>query len=108
LGNQGLELKYKVLVGSFHGHAHNHLCQTNFLVTYVKGMGLKDLEGCECFFSKSNALASSICYASIFHQKQKIVEYMKHIDQFETSQKISTSTFLYFVVHISVDPTLSR
>ena len=71
-------------------------------------MGLEDLEGCEHFFSKSNALASSIHHTSIFHRKQKIGDYMKHMDQFETSQKISMSTFLYFVVHISVDPTLSR
>jgi len=76
LGNQAHELNYKTLVSSFHGHAHNRLCQTNFLATYVKEMGLEDLESCECFFSKSNALASSIGYASIFHQKQKIAEYL--------------------------------
>ena len=60
-------LNYRALVGSFHGHVHNHLCQLSFLTTYVKGMGLEDLEGCEHFFSKSNVLASSLCYASIFH-----------------------------------------
>jgi hypothetical protein len=90
LGLHAYELGYRSLVGSFHGHAHNRLCQTSsFLATYVKGMGLEDLEGCKRFFSKSNALALSLHYASIFHQKQNIVEYMKHMDKFEKSQNIS-------------------
>ena len=98
LGPRARELRYKALVGSFHGHAHNRLCQTSTLATYVKGMGLEDLEGCERFFSKSNALASSLHYASVFHRKQNIVEYMKHMDQFETSQTISKHPdFVYFV-----------
>ncbi|KAF8229074.1 hypothetical protein L208DRAFT_1288400 [Tricholoma matsutake] len=74
LGPQARALDYQALVGSFHGHAHNRLCQLSFLATYVKGMGLEDLEGCECFFLKSNVLASSLCYASIFHRQQKIVD----------------------------------
>ena len=59
LGPLAQALDYRALVGAFHGHAHNHLCQLSFLATYVKGMGLEDLEGCERFFSKSNALAFS-------------------------------------------------
>ncbi|KAF8518165.1 hypothetical protein BU17DRAFT_91300 [Hysterangium stoloniferum] len=89
LGAQARALDYKALVSSFHGHAHNHLCQLSFLATYVNGMGLEDLEGCECFFSKSNALASSLCYASVFHWQQKIVEFMKHMDNFETYPNLS-------------------
>ncbi|KAK0479370.1 hypothetical protein EDD18DRAFT_1312467 [Armillaria luteobubalina] len=56
----------RVLVGLFHGHAHNHLCQLRNLGTYLKGLGLEDLETLECFFSKSNALARGIHYASSF------------------------------------------
>ena len=89
LGPRARALNYKALVGSFHGHAHNRLCQLSFLATYVKGMGLEDLEGCERFFSKSNALASSLCYASIFHCQQKIIEFMKHMDNMETFQNLS-------------------
>jgi hypothetical protein len=66
-GSHARALDYKALVGSFHGHAHNCLCQLSFLATYVKGMGLEDLEGCERFFLKSNVLASSLRYASVFH-----------------------------------------
>ncbi|KAJ7508109.1 hypothetical protein B0H11DRAFT_1704757 [Mycena galericulata] len=46
-------LNFKSLVGAFHGHAHNRLCQLTFLATYVPGLGLEDLEGCERFFSQS-------------------------------------------------------
>lgn len=60
-----------------------------YLVTYVKGMGLEDLEGCECFFSRSNTLVSSVRYASVFHQHQEVAEYMKHLDAMETSQNLS-------------------
>jgi len=89
LGARARELRYRALVGSFHGHAHNRICQLSHLATYVKGMGLEDLEGCERFFSKSNALAASIRHATPFHRQQKIVEYMAHTDAFETEQKLS-------------------
>ena len=89
LGPRARALDYRALVGSFHGHAHNRLCQLSFLATYVKGMGLEDLEGCERFFSKSNVLASSLRYASVFHRQQKIVEFMKHMDNMETYQNLS-------------------
>lgn len=91
LGDRASKLQYTPLVGAFHGHAHNHICQLLHLATYVEGMGLEDLEGCERFFSKSNALASSVRYSSAFHHKQRIVEYIKHTDAFETSQNLSTS-----------------
>jgi hypothetical protein len=67
LGERAQDLNYTALVGSFHGHAHNCLCQLTHLATYVKGLGLEDLEGCERFFARSNALASAMRHASIFH-----------------------------------------
>jgi hypothetical protein len=89
LGPLARQLKYKSLVGAFHGHAHNRLCQLDYLATYVKGLGLEDLEGCERFFGKSNALAPSLRYASIFHRQQRIVEFMQHMDNFDTYQNLS-------------------
>ncbi len=88
---QGLatQLNLTPLIGSFHGHAHNRLCQLELLSTYVKGLGLEDLEGCERFFSKSNSLANSTCYASAFHRQQSITQYMIHNDNFETYANIS-------------------
>ncbi|KAG6809552.1 hypothetical protein H0H92_015829 [Tricholoma furcatifolium] len=86
LGERARQLKYTALVGSFHGHAHNRICQLSNLAHYVKGMGLEDLEGCKRFFSKSNHLAASVRYASTFHCQQKIVEYLAHTDRFETGK----------------------
>ncbi|KAJ7855154.1 hypothetical protein B0H14DRAFT_2353371 [Mycena olivaceomarginata] len=89
LGNEAREKQLKCLVGSFHGHAHNRLCQLRFLATYVEGMGLEDLEGCERFFSCSNGLAKSCRYASWFHRQQEITMYAKHFDSFEMYANLS-------------------
>ncbi|KAF8338601.1 hypothetical protein F5887DRAFT_843200, partial [Amanita rubescens] len=37
LGPRAKELQYQSLVGAFHGHAHNRLCQLSNLATYVDG-----------------------------------------------------------------------
>ncbi|KAJ7206125.1 hypothetical protein GGX14DRAFT_535569 [Mycena pura] len=84
LGQKAKDKLLKMLVGTFHGHAHNRLCQLQYLATYVEGLGLEDLEGCERFFSKSNGLAKSVRYASRFHRQQEITTYIKHFDAFET------------------------
>ncbi|KAJ7081091.1 hypothetical protein C8R43DRAFT_965631 [Mycena crocata] len=89
LGPLARENNLKCLVGSFHGHAHNRLCQLKFLATYVEGMGLEDLEGCERFFSRSNGLAKSCRYASRFHRQQEITTYVKHFDSAETYANLS-------------------
>ncbi|KAJ7885489.1 hypothetical protein B0H14DRAFT_3082271 [Mycena olivaceomarginata] len=90
LGKKAQTNSFRCLVGSFHGHAHNRLCQLSFLATYVPGMGLEDLEGCERFFSKSNALARSTRYASIFHRRQTITTYLAHTDVYDTYANLST------------------
>ncbi|KAJ7029742.1 hypothetical protein C8F04DRAFT_1211894 [Mycena alexandri] len=48
-----------------------------------------DLEGCERFFSKSNAMAASIRYASVFHRRQILASYFKHFDTNETYANLS-------------------
>ncbi|KAJ7577336.1 hypothetical protein C8J56DRAFT_1007167 [Mycena floridula] len=90
LGPRALEEVYSSLVGLFHGHAHNRLCQLRKLGTYITGMGLEDLEGCERFFSASNALATAICHSSIFHRRQAIAEYSRHYDSFHMYASLST------------------
>ncbi|KAF8131776.1 hypothetical protein K438DRAFT_1788198 [Mycena galopus ATCC 62051] len=89
LGDQARRNKFRCLVGSFHGHAHNRLCQLSFLATYVEGLGLEDLEGCERYFSRSNSLAKSVRYASKFHRRQEITTFMKQIDDLETYANLS-------------------
>ncbi|KAF8842048.1 hypothetical protein BDN67DRAFT_900167, partial [Paxillus ammoniavirescens] len=90
LGTRTRKLNHTSLVGSFHRHAHRRLCQLQHLATYIEGFGLEDLEGCEHTLSKSNALASSIHYASIFHCRQAISEYFEHNDKFKIYQNLST------------------
>jgi hypothetical protein len=79
------------------------MCTTAFaqsrnLATYVKGLGLEDLEGCERFFAKSNALASSTRYASVFHRCQAISEYARYTDKIDTYQNLCTSLPTYFIM----------
>ncbi|KAG2337491.1 hypothetical protein BDR05DRAFT_978479 [Suillus weaverae] len=76
-------LHHTCLVGAFHGHAHRHLCQLSSLTTYIKGLGLEDLETCERTFSKSNSPASALHYTSVFHRQQAIASYFDHNDDFE-------------------------
>jgi hypothetical protein len=92
MGEKAKTLNLKFLVGAFHGHAHHRLCQLHYLTTYVKGLGLEDLEGCERLFSKSNVLARSVRYASIFHRRQTITKYLAHVDTFETYANLSRSS----------------
>ncbi|KAJ7243703.1 hypothetical protein C8J57DRAFT_1438524 [Mycena rebaudengoi] len=80
---------FRALVGAWHGHAHNCRCQLDHLAKYVEGVGREDLEGCESFFSKSNALAASTRYSTAFHRKQAITTYLKHTDTFDTYQGLS-------------------
>ncbi|KAF8217912.1 hypothetical protein K438DRAFT_1901011 [Mycena galopus ATCC 62051] len=89
LSSLAADNNFKALVGTFHGHAHNRRCQLSNLSTYVKGVGLEDLEGCESFFSKSNALASTTRYASTFHRQQAITAYLKHADVADAYQGLS-------------------
>jgi hypothetical protein len=89
LGKKAEELKYTFLVGSFHGHAYNQLCQLSHLATYMDGLGLSDLEGAKHLFSKSNDLASSIRHAIVFHQRQRITNYFKHLDSTDTYKSLS-------------------
>ena len=96
LGKKARENNHRCLVGAFHGHAHNRLCQSRFLATYVEGLGLEDLEGCERFFAKSNALAPGTQHASSFHRRQAIAEYAVFTDKFETYTNLSKSLYSVF------------
>ncbi|KAG1836694.1 hypothetical protein DFJ58DRAFT_846843 [Suillus subalutaceus] len=93
LGPLTRSLNHTCLVGAFHGYAHEHLCQLYHLTTYVSGLGLEDLKTCECTFSKSNALVSTLRYASVFHHQQLIAAYFEHNDEYEVYP--SLGNFLY-------------
>ncbi|KAI6125002.1 hypothetical protein EDD16DRAFT_1763245, partial [Pisolithus croceorrhizus] len=93
LGPQVRDLNHTCLVGAFHGHAHRCLCQLSHLTLYVEGLGLEDLETCERTFSKSNALASTLRYATAFHRQQAINAYFEHNDIFEIYANLTNFLF---------------
>ncbi|KIN92747.1 hypothetical protein M404DRAFT_172701, partial [Pisolithus tinctorius Marx 270] len=93
IGKDVEQNQHSCLVPVFHGHAHQRLCQLSHLTVYTEGLGLEDLETCERMFSKSNMLASSLCYASAFHRQQAINTYFSHNDAYEVYASISN--FIY-------------
>ncbi|KIK33852.1 hypothetical protein CY34DRAFT_26971 [Suillus luteus UH-Slu-Lm8-n1] len=76
LGPQARALRHSCLVGAFHGHAHRRICQLDHLATYVKGLGLEDLETCD-----------------VFHCQQLISAYFQHNDEYDVYPKLGN--FLY-------------
>lgn len=89
LGPEADEKKLDYLTPSFHGHAHNRLCQVQWHPMYKEGIGKEDLEGCERVFSASNALAPTTRLSSAFHRVQDIEEHFgfwsedKHVESGE-------------------------
>jgi Kyakuja-Dileera-Zisupton transposase len=74
------ELDFRLMVGAFHGHAHNRKCQLDWHPMYIPGTGHTEGEGCEHIFSSSNELARSTRHASPFHRRQTIEEHFSFWD----------------------------
>lgn len=75
LGPVAAELNLRMMVGSFHGHAHNRRCQLDWHPMYITGIGRTEGEGCEQVFSSSNDLARATRHASHFHRHQAIEDH---------------------------------
>ncbi|KAI9449024.1 hypothetical protein HD554DRAFT_2044479 [Boletus coccyginus] len=75
IGSRIRNLNLRFMVGSFHGYAHNRLCQLQWYPMYIEGVGNTEGEGCEHIFSASNELARSIRHATRFHCHQAIEEH---------------------------------
>jgi len=75
LATKASELNLRMLVGSFHGHAHNCKCQLDWHPLYVDGTGNTQGEGCEHVFSASNDLACTTQHATKFHCHQAIEQH---------------------------------
>lgn len=84
--------KLLMLVGLLHGYAHNRLCQLTFLMLYIYGAGIEDLEVLEQYFAHSNPLASVTRYMSRF-RRQAIASYAYHRDNCEMYSNLSK--FIY-------------
>lgn len=75
------ENDFSLMVGAFHGHAHNRLCQLQWHPTYIKGTGHSEGEGCEQVFSASNDLTRASRHASTFHRHQMIKQHFQFWDE---------------------------
>jgi hypothetical protein len=80
LGPKALEKEFRLMVGAFHGYAHNRKCQLEWHPLYITGMGLTEGEGCEHIFSSSNDVARNTRHGSRFHRKQAIEEHFTFWD----------------------------
>lgn len=80
LGPRAHALDLRMMVGAFHGHAHNRRCQLDWHPMYIDGTGHTEGEGCEHVFSASNELARSTRHASVFHRHQTIEEHFAFWD----------------------------
>ncbi|KAG2152785.1 hypothetical protein DEU56DRAFT_868810 [Suillus clintonianus] len=92
LGTQARELDFRLMVGAFHGHAHNRKCQLDWHPMYIPGIGHTEGEGCEHVFSSSNELARSTRHATPFHRRQTIEE---HFSFWDADKYAALSTFLW-------------
>jgi hypothetical protein len=72
LGSQAQEMKFDMCVSSFHGPAHNQMCQIQNHPHNRLGAGLTDFENCETVFSSTNRIAMATCLASCYHRHQRI------------------------------------
>ncbi|KAG1884167.1 hypothetical protein F4604DRAFT_1920018 [Suillus subluteus] len=75
LGQRAGSLNLQMMVGAFHGHAHNRRCQLDWHPMYIEGTGHTEGEGCEHIFSSSNELARSTRHANRFHRHQSIEQH---------------------------------
>ncbi|KAF8586311.1 hypothetical protein K439DRAFT_1317871, partial [Ramaria rubella] len=70
----------RMVVPTFHIHAHNRTCQLSHHILMALGFGLEDLETCECVFAGSNAVAHLTQQVTAFHRQQFIDMYFKQWD----------------------------
>ena len=61
------DLNLCLMVGSFHGHAHNWQCQLIWHSLHISGMGHSEGEDCKHIFLLSNNQACQTWYATRFH-----------------------------------------
>ena len=81
LGPLARELNLRMMVGSFHGHAHNCKCQLSWHPLHIVGAGNSEGEGCEHIFSSSNDQARLTRHATRFHRHQSLEEHFTFWDQ---------------------------
>jgi hypothetical protein len=78
---------------SFHGYAHNRLCQLTYHPLFIRGFGLEDFETTKRMFSSWNGLANVTRYATAYYRKQVIDLYVRQHD-IDKYQELCARNFL--------------
>jgi hypothetical protein len=86
LNQKAKEARMQFCVNSFHGYAHNRLCQVQHHPLYLPGFGLEDLKTMEHVFSSSNSVSRVIRYASRYHWAQFIDLHFQQWDEDKYSE----------------------
>ncbi|KAG1895009.1 uncharacterized protein F5891DRAFT_1130725 [Suillus fuscotomentosus] len=94
LGPRAHDLGFRMMVGAFHGHAHNQRCQLDWHPMYISGTGHTEGKGCEHIFSASNELAHSTRHANRFHRHQAIEEHFAFWDADKYAALMSGNYFV--------------
>jgi hypothetical protein len=92
IGCKAKELGLQLVVNAFHGFSHNHCCQLENYPLYLTGLGIEDLETCECIFASSNSTALLIQHASHFHWVQF---FDLHFDKWDMDKYLKLSMNQY-------------
>ncbi|KAI0676297.1 hypothetical protein C8Q78DRAFT_960152, partial [Trametes maxima] len=100
LGPRFAELHSRLCVNSFHGYSHDYSCQVNFHPTFIKGMGIEDLETMERIFSSSNQLASVIRYATAYRRRVLIDLFFQ---QWDIEKYLNLGKMLFDNYHQALD-----
>ena len=85
----------RMVVGAFHGHAHNRGCQLSWHLLHIDGTSLTEGKGCEHIFAASNDVTQITWHSNRFHCRQAIEDHFWFWDQdkyallsLESSQQI--------------------
>lgn len=91
-------LNLRMMVGAFHGHAHNRKCQLDWHPLYVPGTGHTEGEGCEHVFSASNELAQNTRHSTRFHRHQAIEQHFAfwNADKYAALSKSNSLSWMNF------------
>ncbi|KAE9387561.1 hypothetical protein BT96DRAFT_1004976 [Gymnopus androsaceus JB14] len=81
--------KLQMLIGLLHGYAHNRLCQLSFLMLYIYGAGIEDMEVLRTLLLPVQCSCLRYSYMSKFRRRQAIACYAYHRDNFETYANLS-------------------
>lgn len=92
LGSRFATQKSRLCVNAFHGYSHDYACQVKNHPTFIRGMGLEDLETMERIFSASNQLASVIRYATAYRRRVLIDQFFQ---QWDTEKYLNLGKMLY-------------